>query len=649
MPDDTSRVEAPCGGCRQHGALTEGLAATCVSDKLMNRESLSTMGPERLAQLCAELRARMVSTVLETGGHLSASLGAVELVVALHRVFDTSRDRIVWDVGHQAYAHKLLTDRAGRFASLRRHGGLSGFPDPAESVHDAFVGGHAGNAVSAALGLAMARDRNGGSHDVVAVIGDGSLTAGMSYEALNHAGQSGVRLVILLNDNGMSISPTAGGFAARLHMMRTGPRYATLKRRTDTALFHLPLGRRLRWLLRRLKSGVKSMVTPVMLFEELGITYLGPIDGHDVSAVEQALERARALSRPVVVHAITQKGRGYAPAEQDPVRYHGVAPCVETEANCETYSAVFADAMRRLLAQDTGIVVVTAAMLDGTGLAAVAADFPGRVIDVGISEQHAVTLAGGLAAGGMRPVVAIYSTFLQRAFDQIVHDVCLPRLPVVFAVDRAGIVGEDGKTHQGLFDLAYLGLMPNMTVLAPRDGAQLAAMLRYAVSSAGPVAIRYPRARVSPGSCGSTAEAFVCAAEMLRSGSDLLLVPVGSMVEVAMEAAAMLAGQGIEAAVVDPVVVRPLDAVALCAEASRRGAAVTIEEHVLSGGFGSGLAAALEDAGMHHVRLVRLGVDDRFVSHGPRDRLLRECGLSAEAIVEGCIRLLSESGAHSPW
>lgn len=607
-------------------------------------KQLAELDSIELTQLCAALREQIVGTVLETGGHLSASLGAVELTVALHRVFDSSRDRIVWDVGHQAYAHKLLTDRAGRFNSLRQIGGLSGFPDPGESPHDAFIAGHAGNAVSAALGLALARDCARDEYDVVAVVGDGSLTAGMSYEALNHAGQLGTRLVILLNDNGMSISPTAGGFARRLHMMRTGPRYARLKRRTDRALFSLPLGGRVRWLLRRLKSGVKSIVTPVMLFEELGITYLGPIDGHDVLSVDQALRRARTLSRPVVVHVITQKGRGYAPAERDPVRYHGVAPCVESEANCNTYSSLFADTMRQMLAEDHRIILVTAAMLEGTGLAAVAREFPGRVVDVGISEQHAVTFAGGLAAGGMRPVVAIYSTFLQRAFDQIVHDVCLPNLPVVFAVDRAGIVGEDGKTHQGLFDLAYLSLIPNMTVLAPRDGQQLSRMLRYAFTVDGPVAVRYPRARVP-----TSLDAGVCVdwrpvAETLRCGERVLLLPVGSMVAVAMEAACALSEQRIDVGVVDPVVAHPLDAATLRAEVSRYDAVVTIEEHVLSGGFGASVSAALHDWELDHMKLIHLGVADKFVPHGPRDSLLTECGLDVTSVVDVCVRLSTGVG-----
>ena len=610
-------------------------------------KELRQLDKAELERLCADLRGRMVSTVLESGGHLSSSLGAVEVAVALHRVFDSSRDRIVWDVGHQAYAHKLLTGRAKAFDTLRRYGGLSGFPDPLESEHDAFVAGHAGNAVSAALGLALARDHAAQKHDVVAVVGDGSLTAGMSYEALNHAGQVGTRLIMLLNDNGMSISPTAGALARRLHMLRTAPAYARFKKETDHALFNLPSGKRLRWLLRRLKSGVKSMVTPVMLFEELGITYLGPLDGHDVISIERTLQRARALNKPVVVHVITQKGRGYEPAEKDPVLYHGVAPCVEREVNCETYSAVFASTLRELLAGDRRIVVVTAAMLDGTGLAAVARDFPGRVIDVGISEQHAVTLAGGLAAGGMRPVVAIYSTFLQRGFDQILHDVCLPGLPVVFAVDRAGIVGEDGKTHQGIFDLSYFSLMPNMTVLAPRDGVRLSAMLRHAVACNGPVAVRYPRAGVPEpltglrGDCGAHP-----ASEMLREGRDVLVVAVGSMTSVAMDAAEALHGCGVEVGVMDAGVVHPVDVAALCAGAARYSAFVTVEEHVLSGGFGSAVGAALHDAGLHHVALTRLGVPDCFVPHGPRDRLLADVGLDSRAIQRACETALQGMGVR---
>lgn len=606
-------------------------------------KDIRSLNGSEVKQLCEKLRSRIVDTVEQTGGHLSSSLGAVELTVALHRVFDSAQDRILWDVGHQAYAHKLLTGRDDVFDSLRQYGGISGFPDPEESEHDAFVAGHAGNALSAALGLALARDRAGQSHDVIAVVGDGSLTAGMSYEALNHAGQVASRLIIVLNDNGMSISPTAGSLARRLHMLRTGTRYSGLKRGADDALIRFPQGERLRWVLQRFKVGIKSMVMPVMLFEELGITYLGPVDGHDVGSLERLLQRARTLHSPVVVHVVTHKGKGYEPAERDPVRYHGVSPCIEREINCETYSAAFASSLRDLLQRDSRIVVVTAAMLDGTGLADLGREYPGRVVDVGISEQHAVTLAGGLAAGGLRPVVAIYSTFLQRAFDQIVHDVCLPNLPVVFAIDRAGIVGEDGKTHQGIFDIGYLGLMPNMTVLAPRDGLHLAAMLDWALRCDGPVALRYPRARI-PEPVGYLCDAtdYRPSMELLRQGDDALIVALGSMVSPALEAAHALSSLGIELAVIDACIAHPLDTAAICAEAARYDLVITVEEHVRSGGFGSRVVTSLQDAGLHGIRVHRLGVADCFVTHGSREAVLAQLSLDAEGIRGACVHALNQ-------
>ncbi len=611
-------------------------------------DDVRALDADAIKQLCAKLRSRIIDTVEYTGGHLSSSLGAVEVAVALHRVFDSSLDRILWDVGHQAYAHKLLTGRDEAFDTLRQYGGLSGFPDPAESGHDAYVAGHAGNALSAAVGLALARDRNGRGHEVVAVVGDGSLTAGMSYEALNHAGHAGTSLIIVLNDNGMSISPTAGSLARRLHMLRTGRTYSGLKRGAEGTLTKMPLGRQVQWLVDRAKVGAKSLVVPVMLFEELGITYLGPVDGHDVLSIEDLLCRARSLRKPVVVHVVTRKGKGYSPAEQDPVRYHGLSPYEQRVSSNQSFSGAFSEALRGHLASDQRVVVVTAAMLDGTGLAKIAHDFPGRVIDVGISEQHAVTLAGGLAAGGLRPVVAIYSTFLQRAFDQMMHDVCLPHLPVVFAIDRAGIVGEDGKTHQGIFDLGYLGLMPNMMVLAPRDGASLSTMLNYALHHDGPVAIRYPRAPLPEpsGLCGMVPGERPTA-EVLRRGSDLLLIAVGSMVAPALEAAEGLTGLGLDVAVMDACVTHPIDVDAICAEASHHRAVMTLEEHVLSGGFGSNVAAALQDAGLQRVRVQRLGVPDRFVPHGSRETLLAKLGLDVIGIRRTCLALLQQTHPQS--
>ncbi len=611
-------------------------------------DDLRALDQDEVKQLCGKLRNRIVDTVQQTGGHLSSSLGAVELTVALHRVFDSASDRILWDVGHQSYAHKLLTGRDEAFDSLRQYGGLSGFPDPEESGHDAYVAGHAGNALSASVGLALARDRSGQSHEVVAVVGDGSLTAGMSYEALNHAGHAATRLIIVLNDNGMSISPTAGSLARRLHMLRTGRTYSDIKRGAEDTLYRLPLGQRLKWVVDRLKAGVKSVVVPVMLFEELGVTYLGPVDGHDVASIERLMLRARSLQRPVVVHVVTRKGKGYMPAEQDPVRYHGVSPHGQHEVCRESYSSAFAAALREHLASDPEMLVVTAAMVDGTGLADVAEQFPSRVIDVGISEQHAVTLAGGLAAGGLRPVVAIYSTFLQRAFDQIMHDVCLPNLPVVFAIDRAGIVGEDGKTHQGIFDLGYLGLMPNMTVLAPRDGVCLAAMLDYAVRCDGPVALRYPRAPLpEPIGLSGVVGSSEPGTEMLRQGGDALLIAIGSMVAPALEAADELQSLGVQLAVMDAGIAQPLDVNAIRAEAEQHEVVVTVEEHVLSGGFGSRVADALHDAGLQRVRVQRLGVPDRFVSHGSRETLLAELGLDVAGIRRACLAMLQQTNPRS--
>jgi len=595
-----------------------------------------------LNELCGDIRRVLVDTVTETGGHLSSNLGVVELTVALHRVFDSPVDRIVWDVGHQSYVHKLLTGRADRFGSLRQFGGLSGFPDPDESVHDAFVAGHAGTGVSAAMGMAIARDSLGGSGDVVAVIGDGSLTTGMTYEALNHLGQRQTRMTIVLNDNGMSISPTAGSLARKFHMFRTGPAYSRMKRDADGALNGLPLGKRFRWVLRRLKSGFKSMVTPVMLFEDLGVTYLGPVDGHDIESVERVLRRARMLRHPVVVHVITQKGKGYGPAERDPVAFHGLSPRRSDGAHGETFTDAFTASIRELLAQDSRVVVLTAAMLSGTGLSTVSSEFPGRVLDVGIAEQHAVTLAAGMAAGGLKPVVAIYSTFLQRAFDQIVHDVCLPSLPVTFAIDRSGIVGEDGKTHQGVFDLAYLSVMPHMKVFAPRDGQQLGLMMRSAVNGAGPVAIRYPRATLPVASekAGALSE-LVDEAEVLREGGDVLIVAIGSMVLPSLEAAERLSFQGIDASVIDAKIASPPDRNVICSEASKVGIVLTVEEHVRTGGFGAAVRAVLDDAGLERIHVQHLALPDEFIAHGDRSQLLALYRLDGDGIAAECRDVLA--------
>ena len=600
---------------------------------------LAALDEAALKELCADIRAQLVHTVTRTGGHLASNLGAVELTVALHRVFNSPTDRIVWDVGHQSYTHKLLTGRADRFDTLRQAGGISGFPDPAESEHDAFVSGHAGTAVSVALGMAVARDRARKTNQVVAMVGDGCLTCGMTYEALNHLGHLGARAIVVLNDNGMSISPTVGSMSRRLNMLRTGRAYARFKRHTDAALREVPSGGRLRELLRRMKAGAKAFVNPVTLFEDLGLTYLGPVDGHNIAAMESAFRRALTLGGPSVVHVMTRKGKGYEPAESDPTAYHGVPPRSGNGPGGPTYSDVFAEHLASLMEKDERIVVITAAMLDGTGIAASLERFPGRVFDVGISEQHAVTFAAGLAAEGLRPVVAIYSTFLQRAFDQVVHDVCLPGLPVVFALDRAGIVGGDGKTHHGAFDIGYLGSVPGMRVLAPRDAAELRRMLESALAADGPVAIRYPRAHVPPDRGPVTPSADAWAPELMREGDDLLIVALGSMVDPAMEAADVLSSHGVEAAVVDARCAHPLDVDALAGWLADRDVVVTVEEHARSNGFGMKLAALPPDV-LRGTRVVTLALPDGFVSHGSRDVLLEGLGLDAAGIARSCLAAL---------
>ena len=600
-------------------------------------DDLASLDTAALQQLCSDVRTQLIETVSRTGGHLASNLGAVELTVALHRVFDSPTDRIVWDVGHQSYTHKLLTGRADRFHTLRQEGGLSGFPDPAESEHDAFVAGHAGTAVSVALGMATARDRAGQEHEVVAVVGDGCLTCGMTYEALNHLGHLATRVTIVLNDNGMSISPTVGSVSRRLNMLRTGRAYSKFKRHTDAALRGVPSGGRVRTLLRRFKAGAKALVNPVMLFEDLGLTYLGPVDGHDIHAMEETLKRAQSLGAPVVVHVLTRKGKGYEPAETDPTKYHGVPPARTGSNHTTTYSEAFATHLATLMEEDDRIVVVTAAMLNGTGMAPSVEKFPGRVFDVGISEQHAVTFAAGMASQGLRPVVAIYSTFLQRAFDQLVHDVCLPGLPVVFALDRAGLVGDDGKTHHGAFDIGYLGTIPGIRVVAPRDDKELGTMLEAALDEDAPVAIRYPRTYVPEPEIGPVAPpSSRWGPALMHEGQDVLIVAVGSMVAPTLEAAESLAKDGINAAVLDARCAHPLDADELLKHIERYGAVVTVEEHVASNGFGAKVAQILSSR-PDGPRLTSLALPDEFVPHGSRASMLSRYGLTAEGVSHACL------------
>lgn len=621
-----------------------------VLERVNSPEDLRRLKMEELQELAGELRELIISTVAKTGGHLAPNLGVVELTIALHYVFHAPRDKIIWDVGHQCYAHKILTGRRDRFHTLRQYGGISGFPVRDESVYDAFGTGHASTSISAALGFAKARDLNREDYAVVAVIGDGALTGGMALEALNHAGHIQASLIVVLNDNEMSISKNVGALAGYLTRLRTDPMYYRSREEMEALIQKIPaIGPRMLRVLERLKDSVKYLVVPGMLFEELGYTYLGPVDGHSIPALVRTFERAKSLKGPVLVHVVTRKGKGYPPAEKDPDLFHGVGPFnPATGEVCSsgqvTYTEVFGRTLVRLAEEDPRIVAITAAMPTGTGLKAFAQRFPDRFFDVGIAEQHAVTLAAGLAASGWRPVVAIYSTFLQRAYDQIVHDVCLQRLPVIFALDRAGLVGEDGATHQGLFDIAYLRSIPHMVLMAPMDENELQHMLKTALLYSGPCAIRYPRG--SGTGCPLDKELRplpLGQALVLRDGKDVSLFALGNTVAAAREAAERLAAQGIEAAVINVRFVKPLDAPLLLRFARRTRRVVTIEEGILAGGFGSAVAELLLDNGLGDVELVRLGINDTFVEHGAPNILREKYGLTADnivtAVMEGRRRL----------
>ncbi len=605
-------------------------------DRIDSPNNLKQLTLPELKQLAVEIRRELVAVVSANGGHLASNLGVVELAIALHRVFDSPRDKIIWDVGHQSYVHKLLTGRRERFDSLRQYGGLSGFTSRCESEHDPFGAGHASTSISAGLGMAVARDLSGDDYEVVAVIGDGAITGGMALEALNQAGHLGSSLVVVLNDNGMSISPTVGALAKLLSRVRLDPRYSLAKEMSKRVITRLPLGKRLWQIIQQVQSKVKGFVMPTMLWEELGFTYMGPFDGHNIHDLEIALAQARDYHRkPTLVHVVTTKGKGYLPAEGDAVYFHGVPPKNSTAKEIPTYSEVFARTVLRLARECPRLVAITPAMPEGNYLSIVKAEFPRRVFDVGICEQHAVTFAAGLVTQGFIPVVAIYSTFLQRGFDQIIHDVCLQDLPVVFALDRSGIVGDDGKTHQGTFDLSYLTLIPNLIVSAPKDENELQHLLYTAVKSEHPMAIRYPR---SAGLGVELDEELhnipIGKGEILRHGEDVAIIAIGSMVAPAVEAARELASTGIEAAVVNARFAKPLDSELIIELANSIKRVVTVEENVLSGGFGSSVTSLLQKSGISDVQVRSIGIPDEFVEQGSQETLRAECGLDAQGIVQ---------------
>jgi 1-deoxy-D-xylulose-5-phosphate synthase len=619
-------------------------------DTINNPQELKKLPPELLPQLAQEIRETIISTVARTGGHLAPSLGVVELSIALHYVFDCPRDKIVWDVGHQAYAHKLLTGRQDRFHTLRQHGGLSGFPKRGESPYDAFDTGHSSTSISAALGIASARCLKRERHRVIAVIGDGSMTAGIAFEGLNNAGDLNKDLIVVLNDNGMSIAPNVGALSSFFSRKLTRPTMVFLKKQVENLLRALPaIGEEMVSWAKRSEESFKAFFTPGMLFEALKFTYLGPVNGHRLNHLIETFNNVKNLQGPILVHVLTTKGKGYEPAETDPTGFHGLGKFdpdtgepKKSVSEVPSYTEVFGDTLVRLARQDPKVVAITAAMPDGTGLVDFRQEFPTRFFDVGICEQHAVTFAGGLALEGMRPVATIYSTFLQRAYDQVLHDICIQKLPVVFALDRAGVVGEDGETHQGLFDLSYLRHLPNLVLMAPKDENELRDMLFTAVEHPGPVALRYPRGRgVGVAFSSTLSKVPIGKAEVVREGQDVLILAVGASVYPALEAAKELEKQGFSATVVNARFIKPLDEALILNLAAQHGRVLTVEENVVAGGFGSAVLELLADRDLFGVTVKRLGIPDVFMEHGTQDILRKKYELDAAGILKHALGVLS--------
>lgn len=614
-----------------------------ILDRVNSPKDLRVLTLPELKELAAELRQFLIRVVSKNGGHLAPNLGVVELTLALHRVFDCPVDKIIFDVGHQAYIHKILTGRKDRFDTIRTYQGLSGFPKLTESPCDAFGVGHSSTSISAADGIAAARDLQGKDFNVVAVIGDGAMTGGMSFEALNHVGDTKRRMVIVLNDNEMSISKNVGAMSRYLYELRTGDTYTKLKGDLENWLSGLEHGEDVLEAIDRVKTGVKYLVAPESIFEHLGIKYFGPIDGHDLEGLLDVLSTARKEKGPVLVHVMTVKGKGYSPAEKSPNKFHGTGPFdIATGAKlpgsgtAPKYTDVFGKTLIELAEEDKSIVAITAAMPDGTGTEAFKERFPDRFFDVGIAEQHAVTFAAGLSTQGMKPVAAIYSTFMQRAYDQIVHDVCLQQLPVKLCMDRAGLVGDDGPTHHGVFDYAYLLPLPNMVIMAPKDEDELRHMLKTAMDyQDGPIAMRYPRGNGVGVNCSGPLHTLpIGKAELLSEGRNVSLWAIGSMVPAAVRVAAQLRRQGIDAGVVNMRFAKPLDVELLEKEARRTHCIVTMEEGVLKGGVGDAVLETLNARGLLQiVRVLRIGIPDAFVPHGDRKLLLRDIGMDDDTMM----------------
>ncbi len=618
-------------------------------DRITKPNDIKNIDPSEYGALAEEIRSFILDSVSEHGGHLASNLGVVELTIALHLCLDLPEDKLIWDVGHQAYTHKLLTGRKEGFDTLRTFGGMSGFPKRCESPCDAFDTGHSSTSISAALGYARARDLKGEKYTVAAVIGDGSMTGGMAYEALNNVSRLKSNLIIILNDNKMSISENVGGLSRHLTRLRTTDSYLDLKKDVKKRLAQIPkVGESVARNVKRSKDSIRQLFVKGGFFEDFGIKYIGPIDGHDIEQMAAVISAVKRLDEPVVIHVVTQKGRGYRPAEDRPAAFHGIgafdlATGKPKASGGVSYTSVFSKTMLQLAKKYPEITAVCAAMPDGTGLTPFAKRYPKRYFDVGIAEQHAVTFAAGLAAGGMRPYVAVYSSFLQRAFDQIVHDVCIQKLPVVFCIDRAGLVGADGETHQGILDLSFLSLIPNMTVCAPKNGYELAEMLAFAAEFDGPIAIRYPRGAAYEGLKENRAPIAAGRSELITQGSRVAILAVGSMVETAMQVKDLLADDNIVPTVVNARFIHPFDKECLDGLAKEHELIVTLEENVFQGGFGEACAAYLAEQGIG-VKVLNKAIPDVYVEHGSVGQLRKTLRLDAEAVRGSIIEALG--GSH---
>lgn len=611
-----------------------------ILNQVDNPEDLRKLNISEKNELANELRELVIDTVSKTGGHLASNLGVVELTIALHSVFNTPKDKIVWDVGHQTYIHKILTGRKSKINTLRSLNGLAGFPKAVESEYDAFDTGHSSTSISAALGMARARDIKGEKNSVIAVIGDGALTGGMAFEALNDAGSSNTNLIVILNDNEMSISKNVGGLSAFLTRVRTRKSYNKSNNYIKSLTLRIPfIGKKIVKLVRKIKYSIKQLFLPNMFFEDIGFKYLGPVDGHNIEKLEEILEKAKSLSGPILIHVITKKGKGYEPAEQNPDKFHATGTFDKETGKSlkekkDDYSKVFGEELVKLAKENENIVAITAAMRDGTGLTNFAKEFPNRFFDVAIAEQHALTMAAGMAKEGLIPVVSIYSSFYQRAYDQIIHDICTQKLHVVMCIDRAGVVGNDGETHQGMFDLAFLNIVPNITIMAPKDFIELRQMLEFAVNYNGPITIRYPRGGEEKTKFLTHEKIEKGKAETLREGEDVTIIAIGKMVAKAQNVAELLEKKGIEAEVINARFLKPLDKETITNSIEKTKNVITIEDGTIEGGLGTVIEELIQEEKLKDVVFNKFGYPDRFIKHGKTEEIEEIYGLTEKNIVE---------------